>query len=520
MKPGLLFSWPAKMFPKRPAIVFEGKRLTYREVESRSNRVANGLNGLPGRKGDRVAILLANSLEAVEAIIGVAKSNRALVALNARHTAREHAYVLNDSETETVIFGEEFWDVMEQTRQEVRGVKNLICVGRKGPGVLDYEKWLWEQSPNEPLEEVSLEDLERIHYTSGTTGQPKGSAWTYRIGLARYRNLLANLDETIQPEDINLNVGPLTHAAGLVMNAYYTKGATNVILPRFDPELILRTIQEEKVTNILLIPTMIVMLLNHPGIRRFDLSSLRGIYYGTSPISVEKLKEAILVFGRIFRQNYGLTEAPQPICVLRKEDHMVNGTKEEVRRLASAGRPVLGIEVRVVKENGEDVAPEEIGEILIRSDTVMQGYWKLPEATALALRGGYLHTGDMATLDEQGYIYIVDRKHNMIISGGFNIYPREVEEAINKHPAVLEAAVVGISDEVWGESVKALVVLKQDQRATEEEIIEICRQHLASYKKPKSVEFVDQLPRNPYGKVLYNVLKEKYTGIESRKKER
>jgi long-chain acyl-CoA synthetase len=510
MKPGLLFTWPAKVHPNRIAIVFEGKRLTYQQADARSNRVANGLNCLPGKKGDRVAVLLTNSIEAAEVVICIAKSNSAMVTINARHTPQEHAYVINDSEAETVIFGEEFWDIIEETRTEARGIKHLVCVGRKGPGVRDYEEWLSEQSSSEPPEEVSPDDFERIVYTSGTTGRPKGAVSTYQIFQARLRNLLANLDEAIHPEDVNLNVGPLTHAAGLVMNAYYMKGAMNIILRRFDPELVLKTIQEEKATHLLLIPTMIVMLVNHPGIRKYDLSSLKGIYYGTSPMSAEKLREAIALFGRIFRQNYGLSEAPQPICVLRTEDHIVDGTEEEVRRLASAGRPVLGVEVRVVGENGEDVPPGEIGEILIRSDTLMKEYWKLPEATAEALRGGYLHTGDMATVDERGYIYIVDRKHNMIISGGYNIYPREVEETINKHPSVLDAAVIGIPDEVWGESVRAFVVLKEGQKATEEEIIEICRRNLASYKKPKSVEFVHELPRNPYGKILYNALKEKY----------
>ena len=517
MKPGLLFSWPARMYPDRTAIVYEDKRLTYRQIDSRSNRVANGLNRLPGSKGDRVGVLLANSIPALEAILGVAKSSRAMLALNARHTAKEHIYVLNDSEAKTVIFGKEFWNLIEEIRPEARGVKNFICVGGKGAGVMDYEEWLSGQSANEPGEEVTPDDIDRIHYTSGTTGRPKGAVSTYRIGAARMRNLFTNLDDAIHPEDVNLNVGPLTHAAGLVMSSYYIKGATNVILSRFDPELILRTIQEESVTNLLLIPTMIVMLLNSPAIGKYDLRSLKGIYYGTAPMSAEKLKAALSVFGRIFRQNYGLTEAPQPLTVLRKEDHIPDGTEEDVRRLSSAGRPVLGVEVRVAKESGEEVAPGEIGEILIRSDTVMKEYWKLPEATEAALGNGYLHTGDLATLDEKGYVFIMDRKHNMVISGGFNIYPREVEEAINKHPAVLDAAVIGIPDEIWGESVKALVVLKPGQKATEEEIVEVCRRNLASYKKPKSVEFVPDLPRNPYGKVLHRALKEKYWKSLNRK---
>ena len=273
------------------------------------------------------------------------------------------------------------------------------------------------------------------------------------------------------------------------MSTYAIRGATNVVLDKFDIELVLQTIEKEKVTAVLFIPTMMNMILMHPKLQAYDLGSLKRIWYGTAPMAPEKLKEAIKIFGNIFRQNYGLTEAPQPITYLGPEDHIIGGTERERRRLASAGKPALGVAVKIVKDDGLAIKPGEIGEITIQTNQLMKEYWKNPEATAEAFRGGWFHTGDMATIDEDGFIYIMDRKNDMIISGGFNIYPREVEDAIMTHPQVAEAAVIGIPDEVWGESVKAFVVVKPGAVLTEEEIIQSCKEHLASYKKPKSVEF-------------------------------
>ena len=353
-------------------------------------------------------------------------------------------------------------------------------------------------------------DIERLQYTSGTTGKPKGVVWTYRIGYNVVTSVLFNLDQPIGPETINLNIGPLTHAAGLMLMIYYCRGACNVILPGFDEKAVLEAIARERVTSVLLIPTMLYRLLRYPDLRSYDVSSIRRIWYGTAPMAVERLKEAIQVFGNVFRQNYGMTEIAQPITFLGPEDHLLEGTEEQLRRLSSAGRPAMGVEVRVADEEGRSVAPGEIGEVLIRSNKLMSGYWKMPEETAAAFAGGWFHTRDMATLDEQGYLYIVDRKSDMIISGGFNIYPREVEEILMAHPGVAEAAVIGVPDEVWGEAVKALVVPKEGADFTDAQIIEHCRRNLAGYKKPRSVEFIREIPKNLYGKIDRRALKEPY----------
>jgi acyl-CoA synthetase (AMP-forming)/AMP-acid ligase II len=274
--------------------------------------------------------------------------------------------------------------------------------------------------------------------------------------------------------------------------------------------MLLETIQMERITTLYLVPTMIVMLLAYPELKKYDLSSLKNIRYGASPISANVLKNAIEVFGNIFVQGYGLTEASMPMTLLLKEDHVLDGSEKKLRRLNSIGREVYVATVRIMDESGNLLPPGQVGEIVVRSDQVMEGYWKKPEATAETLRDGWLHTRDMGYMDEDGYIYLVDRKDDMIVSGGFNIYPKEVEDVLYSYPAVLEAAVFGVPDEKWGEAVKAVISVRSGMKVTEEEIIEHCRKHLASYKKPKSVDFIKELPKSPFGKIWRRKLKEPY----------
>lgn len=274
----------------------------------------------------------------------------------------------------------------------------------------------------------------------------------------------------------------------------------------FDIPRLLATIDEEKVTAFTCVPTMLIRLLGHQDLKNHDLSSLRNIGYGASSMPVEKIREAMEVFGPILTQNYGLTEAYMTVCTLPKHDHKLSGTPEEVKRLGATGRPYTFVEVRVVDENFQDVTPGERGEIVIRSDHVMQGYWRLPEETAKAFRDGWLLSGDVATVDEQGYVYIVDRKKDLIISGGFNIYPREVEEALYEYPAVEEAAVIGVADPEWGESVKAFVVLRKGSQTTEKELIDFCKTKIG-FKKPRYVAIVSELPKSSTGKIDKKLLK-------------
>jgi acyl-CoA synthetase (AMP-forming)/AMP-acid ligase II len=254
-----------------------------------------------------------------------------------------------------------------------------------------------------------------------------------------------------------------------------------------------------------------------PELSSYDLSSVNRIWYGTAPMAVDRLKEGIRIFGNVFRQNYGMTEIAQPITFLGPEDHVIDGTEIQMRRLSSAGLPAMGVEVKIVGEDGTEVAPGEIGEILLRANKLMKGYWKMPKETAESFEGGWFHTRDMATKDEHGYIYIMDRKSDMIISGGFNIYPREVEDIIMSHPGVAETAVIGVPDDLWGEAVKAVVVPKESVKLTEDDIIGFCKDNLASYKKPKSVNFIKEIPKNPYGKINRRALKEPYWKVLDRR---
>jgi len=521
MNRGDLRAWALYRFPDRTAYIFRDKHITFREMAARSCRVCNGLYSIGLNQGNKVAVLLNNSLEILECQGGMAMGGLTSISLNPRHSAREHAFVLNHSEADALIVHAEFLDLIAPVLPQVEKLQHLIVVGAKGgepEGMIPYEKWVRAQPETTPVVDIYYDDVDQIAYTSGTTGRPKGAVSTLQISYNRAANILINLDQPILHTDVFLVVGPLAHAAGVMNGIYNIRGATNIILSKFDEEEVLRTIERERVTSILLVPTMLIKLLMVPNLHSYDLKSLRRIWYGTAPMPTERLKEAIEIFGNVFRQNYGLTEAPQPITYLLPEDHIINGSEEEVQRLASAGRPALGVRLRIVKEEDDTAAqPGEIGEIQIRCPQLMKEYWKDPEATAEAFRGGWFHTGDLATFDEQGYVFIKDRKKDMIISGGFNIYPREVEDVLMAYPGVAEAAVVGIPDDVWGESVKAFVVQKEGFSLTAEELIQFCRKNLASYKKPKSLDFVQALPKNSYGKVVRKELKEPYwKGLDRR----
>jgi len=294
-------------------------------------------------------------------------------------------------------------------------------------------------------------------------------------------------------------------------------GACHIFIPMFNPEHVLQIIQHEKVTVTVLVPTMVNMVLNHPDVDKYDLSSLRRLIYGASPMPVELLKQGLQKWGQIFMQGYGMTETAPLLTMLDPADHILDGTPEQTRRLSSCGKEILGVEVRVVNSEGEDVHPGEIGEIIARGPNVMLGYWRMPEATAAAVVDGWMHTGDLASIDEENYIYIVDRAKDMIISGGENIYSVEVENALYTHPAVLEVAVIGIPDDTWGEAVHAVVVCKSGIQVTSDELIAHSRTLIAGYKVPRSIEFSqDALPKSGAGKILKRDLRDKYWAGKSR----
>lgn len=506
----------ARQFRGKTALICGDERVSFSAVEAAANRLASALAGsLDVRKGARAGILLANRPEFTIADWALIRAGLVRVPLNPRLAPPEVEYIVNDSGAEVLIYSDDYAEAVAAIRPRLPGVRHCIAVGRAAAGDLAWQQVLALGQPDAAPVETELDDPYMILYTSGTTGRPKGAVTTVRSRWLTTFLVYAN-EDFVHPTDVMLHVASLAHGSGTKVFPHYLKGAANVFLPKFTPEAWCRAVQEHRVTTTWLVPTLVGTLLDFPDRAKYDLSSLRTVVYAGSPMPVERLKEALLVFGPIFVQVYGLSEAPQPALVLPKPDHIVDGAPEQVQRLASAGRPCIGVDVAVVGSDGQEIRPGEIGEILLRGEHVMVQYWGKPEATAEVLQDGWFHTGDLATVDEAGYVFIVDRKKDMIISGGYNVYPREVEEVIYRFPAVRECAVIGVPDPHWGERVLAFVACKPGTTATAAEIVEHCRQYLAGYKKPSEVRFVEDLPKNPNGKILKGELRRPFWQNQAR----
>ncbi len=506
----------AKLFPHKTAMVFQKTRLSFQELDERTNRLSNGLRRLGVQPGDRVAVLLNNCHQYVELYCAIPKAGAIITPLNCRLAGSELSWIVNNAEANTFIFQESYLPAVKAIQAEMKSVHQYICTEGSHAGFVNYEE-LITQSPRDELEvNAHDEDVMSIFYTSGTTGKPKGAMLTHRNIISNAQ--VVNIEQKIRVGDIFLIVSPMYHTiTPACMYAHMYRGNTNVAIDQFDPQLMLEVIQKEQVTHLFLVPSMIIFTLEYPGVRNYDLSTLRMIWYGGSPMPANRIKQAMEVFGCELGQGFGMTEiGPCFVSVLSPEDHILRSPEEE-RRLNSVGRNYSNTEVKIVNDEDKEVPVETVGEICVRGPNVMKGYWRMPQETAEALKGGWFHTGDLGKFDEEGFLYVVDRKKDMIISGAENIYSAEVENTLSSHPAVLEVAVIGVPDEKWGEAVKAVVALREDMTATEEELIEHCKQRLASYKKPKSVDFMERLPRNVMGKVLKTELREKYwKGYEKR----
>lgn len=497
----------ARLFPDHEALRFEGSSTTYKEFNARVNRLARAL-GRRAAPGDRVAFLSKNRPEIVELYFANAKIGTVTVPVNYRLTAPEMEYILAQSDARLLVAAPEHRERAEAAARSTPGLS-----------VVSFEELasLAAREPdNEPGGEVSESDVVWQMYTSGTTGRPKGAMVTHRNAVA---NLLSYLFEIpAERGDRFLVVTPLYHVAAVIfLLRCIAQAGVAVLHPEFVPAKALRAIEEHRVNFTSMVPAMIQRMLDAPEVEGADLSSLKVLSYGAAPMPVEVLRRAMATFRCRFVQGYGQTEALAVLSLLRPEDHVLDGPPERTRRLASCGREIFGVTLRVVNERGEDVKPGEVGEIVARGDNVMKGYYRMEEETARALRDGWLHTGDLATVDGEGYIFIVDRAKDMIISGGENIYPREIEEVLFAHPAVADAAVIGVPDERWGEVPLALVVPRAGTRLAAEEVVAHCRARLAGFKAPKRVEFVSELPRNPSGKVLKRLLREPYWKGHDRK---
>jgi acyl-CoA synthetase (AMP-forming)/AMP-acid ligase II len=508
---GHLLTRAAQRFPDRPAWLEGDAIVTFRDAEARVNRLAHALRALGAAPGDRIGMLVPNCAQGLETLLAPMKAGMAVVPMNVRLHPAEHAYMLNDAGATVLVYGHEFRHHLASVRDELTSVERFVCVGGQPDGDLGFEEIQIGQPDTPPAVDIEPGDLAWLFYTSGTTGRPKGAMLTHRNLVTMAGQFLIDINPTA-PGDVLLHAAAITHGSGVSIFHHIAGGAASAFpaTRSFDPPRIFEAIQRYRVTTMFLVPTMINVLLASPDRPRYDLSSLHTVIYGGGPMYVEQLREAIRVFGPIFVQIFGQGEAPMTCTTLPKREHVTGDDPVKLGRLASAGRECPGVRVRVVDDDDVDVPAGTMGEIVVRGDLVMKGYWNKPEATAETLRGGWLHTGDVGYLDADGYLFITDRKKDMIISGGSNIYPREVEEVICRHPAVYEVSVIGVPDPKWGETVKALVVVRDGTTVTEAEIVEHCRRHLASYKKPQSVEFLPSLPKNAYGKILKRELRERY----------
>ena len=500
--------------PDKTAVVSGDLRLTYAAFHARTLRAAAMLQGMGIGPGDRVAILDKNSHYYLELYFALPRIGAVAVPLNYRLAAPELVFIVNNSTATALLFSGEYADMVSAIRSQLTGVEHYVCFEHPAGDADGYDVLL-AGAPAAPAPvEQHPDDVLLQMYTSGTTGRPKGAMLTHTNMIAN--TLTTNHERDYSGADTYLHVAPLYHCADLELFYGMTyAGGGNVIVREFTPDAVLHAIQAERITVTLLVPAMINFLLEHPAFDTYDLSSLRLVVYGGASIPADRLRAALDRFPCQFTQGYGLTETSPVLCVLPTEDHVTEGPR--ARRIQGCGRPAHNVEVRIVGEDGRECADEEVGEITARGKNVMKGYWNQPEATAAAIRDGWFYTGDLAYRDADGYIYIVDRKKDMIVSGAENVYPREVEDVLYLHAGVREAAVIGVPSARWGETIKAVVVPRNGQSLAADELIAHCRAHLAHFKAPTSVDFIDELPRNASGKVLKRVLREPYWTGQARR---
>jgi acyl-CoA synthetase (AMP-forming)/AMP-acid ligase II len=502
MNIGSLLTQNARKYPELLAIECEGRSYTYRQFNEEVNQLAHGLMEQGVKKGDKLAVMMKNSDHFVFTFFAAAKIGAVAVPVNFRLTASEVQYILQQSDAAVVVCDKEFESIIAEAKQGA-GVRLVITVGGEPEttGYYSYETIL-SANKEEPNVEVSQQDDLEILYTSGTTGRPKGALFThdqiFKVGISVVINM------GIRPHEHILHLAPLFHSAqlNLFLISGVALGATHIIHRDFHPVKTLQAIQEHKITHLFAVPAMYNFLLQVPNAADYDLSSIKRVGYGAAPMAPELVKKSMQLFKTDqFYNLCGLTEAGPGGILLDPEGHK--------NHLGKGGKPIFLTETRVVNEEGIDVLPGVIGEFIVRSPMVMKEYYKKPEETKSTLKNGWLYTGDLATIDEEGYITLVDRKKDMIISGGENVYSVEVESVLFEHPGILDAAIIGLPDEVWGEAVCAIVVPKEGAVIDEQELRSFCRQKLAGYKVPRRIFIEEQLPRNASGKVLKYQLRQK-----------
>ena len=495
-------------FAARPALIGGERTCSYAELGERAHRFASGLRGLGVEPGDRVAIVAPNSPGYIEVSHGIFVGGFVRVALSSKLHPEEIGQILADCGARALLVSPEWAERLDGVPAAAEALTVVLGEGT-GRGV-GYEELLAKGDPARPGSSPAADDLCALLYTSGTTGMPKGATLTHANWVAMMRNSMVEMP-TLGSDDVVLHVAPLSHLSGYFEPTCSARGAAHLVHESFDPAAALAAIERERVTIVPLVPTMLNLMLPEVDSGGYDLSSLRAVMYGGSGIAPDRLAWALRAFGAVFVQFFGLSETPRPLTALSRRDHEYDTSGPVPARLASAGRPNPFVELRLCAEGGGEVPIGKVGEIVVRGDNVMAGYWGKPEQTAETIDGdGWAATGDLGRFDEDGYLYIVDRKRDMIVSGGYNVYPAEVENAISVLTAVQEVAVVGVPDERWGEAVKAVVVVRTGERLGEDEVVAACAERLAGYKKPRSVDFVEELPKTGSGKIMRRRIRDRY----------
>ena len=501
----------SRLYPNRPAIISGDRIFTHSQVLDRGNRLANALMALDIKPGDRVCLLRHNCHHYIELYLSIPKIGAIFVPFNWVWTKKETAEALNYVKPKLLIFGEEYREVVNNIKQDVEETQSFICIGEPEENEYGYEELIARSSNTEPLSRMNEDDPVVIIFTGGTTGKIRGV-------ILSHRNILSNsingiVGRGIRNTDSYLHIFPMCFASGMeILFQMAYMGATHVVPEHrggFDPELVIAEIERHEISVVKFIPpNLMTKFIQSPGFKSEKTRSLRLAIIGTADLSIEDLRNARERLRVDFAKAYGQTQATAILTVFHPDEQIFEGP--EKKRLLSCGREALNVEVRIVDENGDEVPAGEVGEIIGRGDNIMKGYWNLPEETAEALKDRWLHTGDMGRLDEEGYLYFVERKTDMIKTGGINVYPQEVEAVISRHPAVAEVGVIGIPHPRWIEAIKAVVVLKPGMESSEEDIIKHCNLHLARYKVPKSIDFEENLPKTLGGKIQRKILRTRY----------
>ena len=512
---GDLLARNARNFPNDVGLIFGEKRLTWKELDSRAKAFANSLFELGLKRGDRVAIYAKNSNQWVEALFGLAQVGLISVTVNYRLTASEVAFIIENSGAKAIICDDSTEANATEVKEKTDCLEQIINSELFENLISNFKSEI--SNPQSQIPNPKSDDAAMLLYTSGTTGFPKGAVYTHGsllVGMLVHVHAIASR----QTHRVMLP-SPLYSAAGIagIYCAVYV--GSQISLINYETETACQTIERDKITFTNLVPTTIQMLLASEISRKYDLSSLEVLLYGGSPIPENVLRSAMERFPKCgFRQTFATTETGCAGTVLEPSEHreaLENPARKHL--LQSCGRAQTNVDVRIVDEDWNFLPAEEVGEIAIRTEANMLGYWNNAEATAKTLRDGWLRTGDMARMDADGYLYLVDRKNDMIVSGALNVYPSEVERVLQQHESIFEVAVIGVESEKWGEEVKAIVVLKEGANASEKDLIDFCKGKIAGFKKPKSVEFIDKLPRNLTGKILKKDLREKFSHEQTRK---